>query len=87
MEVGVGCGVLSLQLVESGFQKVFATDINPNAIIGLRDYMGTTKLSRKIELDFGHLFGKWSQPTEMIVFNPPWLPETDDMDYTDTAMH
>jgi predicted RNA methylase len=86
IEVGVGCGVLSLQLVENGFQKVFATDINPNAIIGLRDYMGSTKLSRKIELDFGHLFGRWDQPTELIVFNPPWLPETDDMDHTDTAM-
>jgi predicted RNA methylase len=87
IEVGVGCGVLSLQLVENGFQKVFATDINPNAIIGLRDYMGSTKLSRKIELDFGHLFGKWDQQTELIVFNPPWLPETADMDHTDTAMH
>jgi len=87
IEVGVGCGILSLQLVENGFQKVFATDINPNAIIGLRDYMGTTKLSRKIELDFGHLFGKWDQQTELIVFNPPWLPETEDMEHTDTAMY
>ncbi len=85
IDVGVGCGVLSLQMVEHGFQKVFATDINPNAIIGLKGYMGNTKLSRKIELDFAHLFGKWNQPTELIVFNPPWLPETDDV--VDTAMY
>ena len=75
IDVGIGCGVLSLQMVQHGFQKVFATDINPNAIVGMAKFMGTTKLSRKIELDLGHLFGKWDKPTELIVFNPPWLPE------------
>ena len=76
IDVGVGCGVLSLQLIQHGFQKAFATDINPNAIVGLAEFMGTTKLSRKIELDLAHLFGKWEKQTELIVFNPPWLPET-----------
>jgi len=75
IDVGVGCGVLSLQMVQHRFQKVYATDINPNAIVGLKEFMGTTKLSRKIELDLGHLFGKWEKQTELIVFNPPWLPE------------
>lgn len=78
IDVGVGCGVLSLLMVQHRFQKVFATDINPNAIVGLNEFMGTTKLSRKLELDFGHLFGKWEKQTELIVFNPPWLPETHD---------
>lgn len=73
-DVGFGSGVLSLQLVKHGFQKVLATDINPNAVIGFREYMGQTKLSRKIELDLGHLFGKWKREVELIVFNPPWLP-------------
>jgi len=76
IDVGVGCGVLSLQMVKHGFQKVFGTDTNPNAIVGLTEFMGTTKLSRKIELDLGHLFGKWTKQTELIVFNPPWLPES-----------
>jgi hypothetical protein len=58
IEIGIGCGVLSLQMIQHNFQKVYATDINPNAIVGLIEFMGTTKLSRKIELDFGHLFGK-----------------------------
>ncbi len=80
IEIGVGSGVLSLQLIQHKFQKVFATDINPNAIIGLKEFMGDTKLSRKIELDFGHLFGKWEKPTELIVFNPPWLPQINDKD-------
>ncbi len=87
IDVGVGCGVLSLQMVQHGFQKVYATDINPNAIVGLGEFMGTTKLSRKIELDFGHLFGKWEKQTELIVFNPPWLPRTHDLGSIDDAIY
>ncbi len=87
IDVGVGCGVLSLQMVLQGFQKVFATDINPNAIVGLQEFMGITKLSRKIELDLGNLFGKWKNETELIVFNPPWLPATRDVDGMDNAIY
>src|SRR5690554_7910332 len=49
--------------------------------------MGTTKLSRKIELDLGYLFGKWDKPTELIVFNPPWLPASHDLDDFDRAIY
>ncbi|WP_317124901.1 methyltransferase [Winogradskyella pacifica] len=87
IDVGVGSGVLALQMVKHGFQKVFATDTNPNAIIGLTEMMGDTKLSRKIELDFGSLFGKWTNKTELIVFNPPWLAETRDLNNLDEAIY
>lgn len=87
IDVGVGSGVLSLQMVQHGFQKVFATDINPNSIIGLKEFMGTTKLSRKLELDLGNLFGKWVKQTELIVFNPPWLPKTHDLNSIDDAIY
>lgn len=87
IDVGVGCGVLSLQMIQNGFQKVFATDINPNAIIGLKEFMGSTKLSRKLELDLGSLFGKWEKPTELIVFNPPWLPQSHAIHGLDEAMY
>jgi hypothetical protein len=87
IEVGVGCGVLSLQLLQHQFQKVYATDINPNAIVGLQEFMGTTKLSRKLELDLGHLFGKWDKQTELIVFNPPWLPTTQEAGGMDDAIY
>jgi len=70
-------------MVKHGFQKVFGTDTNPNAIVGMAEFMGSTKLSRKIELDFGHLFGRWKKQTELIVFNPPWLPELANLDSTD----
>lgn len=87
IDVGVGCGILSYQLVEHGFQKVFGTDTNPNAIIGMTEFMGDTKLSRKIELDFGHLFAKWKKPTELIVFNPPWLPQSHELNRIDEAIY
>lgn len=87
IDVGVGSGILSLQMVKHGFQKVFGTDTNPNAIVGLAEFMGDTKLSRKIELDFGHLFGKWEKQTELIVFNPPWLPKSHNLNTIDEAIY
>ena len=86
IDVGIGSGVLSFLLLKHGFQKSFGTDINPNAIIGLKESMEGTKLSRKIEIVHGHLFGKWEKQTELIVFNPPWLPASHDLDRPDEAI-
>lgn len=87
VDVGIGSGILSFQLVQHGFQKVFGTDTNPNAIVGVTEFMGDTKLSRKIELDFAPLFGKFEKQTELIVFNPPWLPQSQNMDSIDEAIY
>lgn len=87
IDVGCGSGILSFQLVKHGFQKVFGTDTNSNAIIGLTEFMGETKLSRKIEVDRGNLFGKFEKQTELIVFNPPWLPKSKELDAIDEAIY
>ncbi|MFT5621148.1 MAG: hypothetical protein ACI860_000623 [Chitinophagales bacterium] len=87
IDIGIGSGVLSFQLVRHGFQKVFGTDTNPNAIVGLKEFMGETKLSRKIDLAHAPLFGSFEKETELIVFNPPWLPATDEMDSNDEAIY
>lgn len=87
IDVGIGSGVLSLLMVQHGFQKCFGTDTNPNAIIGLSEFMQGTKLARKIDIDFGHLFGKWEKPSELIVFNPPWLPAMQDLNKLDEAIY
>lgn len=87
VDIGIGSGILSLQMIKHGFYKVYGTDTNPNAIVGLTEFMAETKLSRKIELDFGHLFGKWEKQTELIVFNPPWLPASHNMDSNDEAIY
>jgi hypothetical protein len=87
IDVGVGSGVLSFQMIKHGFQKVFGTDINPNAIVGLTKFMGDTKLSRKIDLDLAPLFGKFEKQTELIVFNPPWLPASFNPENIDGAIY
>jgi hypothetical protein len=87
INIGFGSGILSMQMVKHGFQKIFGTDINPNAVVGLTEFMGNTKLSRKIELDHGHLFGKFEKETELIVFNSPWLPESHDSGNVDKAIY
>lgn len=87
IDVGIGSGVLALQMIKSGFQKVFGTDTNPNSIVGLAESMGDTKLSRKIELDYASLFGKFEKQTELIVFNPPWLPKNHSLDKIDEAIY
>ena len=87
IDIGIGSGVLSLQMMKYGFQKVFGTDINPNAVVGLEESMKGTKLSRKIEIDYANLFGKWDKQTELIVFNPPWLPTSHDLNRLDEAIY
>tara|TARA_B100000780_G_C21072989_1_gene431849 strand:- start:66 stop:1133 length:1068 start_codon:yes stop_codon:yes gene_type:complete len=87
IDIGIGCGVLTLQMVKHKFQKIYATDINPNAIMGMREFMSDTKLSRKIELDCGYLFGSYQIQSELIVFNPPWLPESHESKSIDQAIY
>jgi hypothetical protein len=87
VDVGVGSGILSLLLVKHGFQKVLGTDTNPNAIVGLTEFMGDTKVSRKIDLEFAPLFGTFEKQTELIVFNPPWLPKSQNLDSIDQAIY
>ncbi len=87
IDVGIGSGILAFQLIKHGFQKVYGTDINPNAIVGLTAVMAETKLSRKIELDFGSLFGNLQKQSELIVFNPPWLPKSNDLNRNDEAIY
>jgi methylase of polypeptide subunit release factors len=60
-----------LHVLILGFQKVYGTDANPNAIVGLKDFMGEIKLSRKIDLHYGNLFAMLDKETELIAFNPP----------------
>ena len=49
--------------------------------------MGETKLSRKIELSDANLFGELKNETELIVFNPPWLPAASSLGKIDEAIY
>ncbi|MGC1480971.1 MAG: methyltransferase [Chthoniobacterales bacterium] len=74
IDVGVGCGVITYQLLEDGFEKVFATDINPNAIYGMQQSLKGKDLAARVELARGDLFATSDRQADLIVFNPPWLP-------------
>ncbi len=87
IDVGIGSGILSFQMLKHGFQKVYGTDINPNAIIGLSKSIKENKLESKIELQFGDLFAQNNAKTDLIVFNPPWLPATYNQEVIDTAIY
>jgi len=84
-DIGVGSGVLSFQLIKNGFEKVYGTDTNTNAIIGLNEI--SNQLQSKLELLHGDLFVSSNEKTEMIVFNPPWLPASQDLDELDKAIY
>ena len=86
-DIGIGCGVLSFMMLKHGFEKVYGTDSNPNVIIGLNEYQNKNKLYSKIELFHGDLFAKCNMKTELIVFNPPWLPSSQNLEGLDKAIY
>ena len=71
IDVGAGCGVLALMLCRAGFARVLATDINPNAIESVA--RERRRLSAApLELLHGDLLAGDPEPSDLIVFNPPW---------------
>jgi len=87
IDIGVGSGVLSFQMLKYGFEKVCGTDSNPNAIIGLNEYLAKSNLKAKVDLFHGDLFANCNVKAELIVFNPPWIPASQDVDGIDKAIY
>ena len=73
IEIGVGSGVLSFQLIQNGFEDIFATDTNKNAIIGVSQESKRLGFEDKLTLNCGDLFENCDVKADLIVFNPPWL--------------
>ncbi len=86
VDVGTGCGVLALMLAKVGFSRVVATDNNPNAIESLRRQLGRMTDPPSMELVCTDLLGEDTTPSELIVFNPPWI-RGDVEDYLDRALY
>ncbi len=87
IDIGVGSGVLSLQMLKHGFESICGTDSNPNAIVGLNEELKRKGVCSKIELRYGDLFAGHSTKTEFLVFNPPWLPASHYADGIDKAIY
>jgi hypothetical protein len=86
LDIGTGCGVLALHMLEQGFKQVFATDINPNAVESVRRHAESHGLEPALELEHADLLGSFEGQADLIVFNPPWLPAIPHSDL-DKAMY
>jgi len=73
IDIGVGSGILSFQLIQNDFQNIFASDTNKNAIIGVCEESKRLGFEDKIILSHGDLFENCEVKADLIVFNPPWL--------------
>lgn len=87
IDIGIGCGILSFQMLKHGFEKICGTDSNPNAIISVNEELVKNNLLSNIELFHGDLFANCDLKTELIVFNPPWIPASHDIEGLDKAIY
>jgi tRNA1(Val) A37 N6-methylase TrmN6 len=86
VDVGTGCGVLAFMLAKAGFSRVVATDNNPNAIESVERELRRLPEPPALELIHTDLLGEDTTPSELIVFNPPWI-RGDVEDYLDRALY
>ncbi len=87
IDIGIGSGILSFQMLQHGFKKIIGTDTNPNSIIGLTETIKENKKYNNLDLIYGNLFANCNIQTELIVFNPPWLPAKQDIKGLDEAIY
>ena len=73
IDIGVGSGVLSFQLIQNGFENIYASDTNKNAIIGVNEEIKRLEYEKQITLSHEDLFENCDIKADVIVFNPPWL--------------
>jgi release factor glutamine methyltransferase len=75
LEIGCGSGYLTRIMAEKGAQ-VTAVDINPAAVEATKKLLSEEKLNGKVFPSdiFSNVVGTF----DMVVFNPPYLPENED---------
>ncbi|MFT5683650.1 MAG: SAM-dependent methyltransferase [Myxococcota bacterium] len=72
IDVGCGCGVMSLMLARAGFAEILGTDINPNAVESLRREIARRPVAPPITALCCDLLSD-AAPANLIAFNPPWM--------------
>ena len=68
LEIGTGSGIVSMCLMDRA--KVVATDINPHAVKSAR--------LNGVEVIRTDMFGGIGGKFDLIIFNPPYLPASED---------
>lgn len=67
IDMGTGSGIQALAAKRAGAKSVIACDINPEAV--------KTVLAKGIDAVESDLFSKITDKFDLIIFNPPYLPE------------
>lgn len=87
-DIGAGCGILSFQMLNHGVKRVIASDINPNALLSIREDMDRMNMdSSKLMTIQSDLFKNVDEKSDLIVFNPPWLPASNEGEGLDDAIY
>jgi hypothetical protein len=82
LDIGTGCGVLSLMMMKHGIPFVHATDTNPNAVYSTKSEMLKHAVQERTIVEQAGFTGSFQpQANDLVVFNPPWIPA-----HTDTEM-
>ena len=75
-DIGTGCGVMALQLIQAGFDRVLATDANANAVESVRRELARQPAAG-LDVRLADLFEvEAPESPDLVVFNPPWLEGT-----------
>ncbi len=78
IDIGTGSGAIAVTIAaEMPHATVKATDISAAAIEVARANAERHGVSGKIEFDRGAFFGKFSGPFDMVLSNPPYVPDAD----------
>ena len=75
LDVGTGTGVLALLLLQRGAAHAIGTDCDPRALACARANAKKLKLEAKFEALEADLFPPGDARFDLIVSNPPWIPE------------
>lgn len=73
LDIGSGSGIQCLAALNSGASSVTASDINPEVIAHLKSISKSNQ--NKIIILKSNLFSNIKSNFDLIIFNPPYLPE------------
>lgn len=86
LDVGTGSGIQALTAIKnSDVRDVVAIDINPAAVQQLNNKIKTEKI-RKIKAKVSNLFENITTKFDLIIFNPPYLPQDPGLGTPDPAL-
>ena len=87
IDIGTGCGVLAFQMMNSGIDKVEASDLNPVAVHSAAESAKSLGFEDRMTVYESDLFENVENSAPLIVFNPPWLPVKTNAEGLDKAIY